>query len=125
MCSSLSFAHHQFLTPWLTVTDGRSACLRSLTLRFTSHHDVITAFAFSAAYGQQGQAEDEQSILVQYEWEEAAELSEAGVWCMIALWLAAAWTAVALAAALWWSGAGGAAAAAAASAARARHAKGV
>jgi hypothetical protein len=133
VCSSFSFAHHQFLTPWLTVTDGKSSFLQSLTFSFTSHHDVITAFAFRASYAQQpGRGgEEDASILVQYDWEEAAEMSDSGVWSMIVLWLTAAWAAVALAAALWWTGAGGAGGAAAAisslisSSGRGRHAKGV
>ena len=136
MLSSFSFVQHQFLTPWLTVTDGKSAFLQSLTFTFTSHHDLIAAFAFRAAYEQRpGRAgEEDAAILVHYEWEEAADIHDSGVWYMILLWLAACWAAVALAAALWWTRAAGAAAAAGGGAApvrsllgsgSARHAKGV
>jgi len=105
---SFSFAHHQFTTPWITVTDGKMSYLHTLTFTFTSHHDLITAFAFHSSYTQQpGRGGDEDSsIEVRYEWDEVAEVNDSGVWWMLVVWLCAVWGAMMFGATLWWRGAG-------------------
>ena len=108
LCSAFSFANHAFLTPWLTVTDGGSAYLDSLTFTFSRHHDLLTSFTTTPVYshepGRGGQVDA--AVELRFEWEEVKEVNSDGLLYITVAWAVAVQAAIVLGVLQWWRGSG-------------------
>jgi len=94
-----AFDHQQFLTPFLTVTDGSSHYLRIIRFTFTIQHQDIIHFDYELEYSQspgKGGTVD-RGITVSYQWKHQSEITPVlAMQMMIGLWIAAIWTIIIL-----------------------------
>lgn len=89
---SFSFDHDRFLTPWVTVNDGRGVYLRYLTFEFEYAGDHIRSMRWTSEYqppSRRGQRPE--NVIVRYHWKEYVERDTAfgfdvlmGVACLAA-----------------------------------------